>query len=119
MNNPSPAEPVVGDQGSAALGGFAKIADHLNALYPNRPRPISRQLAHKWWMYRHSNGFPEAVNSNGSANGGRGRPLFDIAAVEKWHANYIETRRRQTPLTAQRGPRTAAAEPQVPGSLAA
>lgn len=110
MGSTSPAEPVVGDEGSAGQGGFQKIADHLNMLYPTRPRPISRQLVHKWWMHRHFNAFPEAVNPPGSANGGKGRPLFDITAVETWHAHYIRTRRTQKPLTAQRAQRAAATE---------
>lgn len=94
-----PAEPVVGDNGTGARrGGFAKIAERLNELHPSRQRPVSRQLVHKWWMYRHFNAFPAAIDSTGSpgTSGGKGRPIFDIAAVEAWHAHYIQTRHRPT-----------------------
>jgi len=118
-----PAEPVVGDEG-AGQGGFAKVAEHLNRLYPNRPRLISRQLVHKWWMHRHFNGFPAAIESTGSpgTSGGRGRPVFDIAAVEAWHTHYLQTRHRGAPWTpvqehAQRA--STAGSPKGDDSLAA
>lgn len=88
-----PAEPGAGDDGTARRGGFAKAAERLNELYPVRRRPISRQLVHKWWLFRHSNGFPESVESTGSGNGGKGRPVFDLTAVETWYAKYQDTRR--------------------------
>lgn len=83
-----PAEPVVDDNGESQ-GGFAWIAGQLNDLYPNRPRPISRQLVHKWWVHREWNRFPEAVGMVGS---GRGRPVFSRRAVIKWYVHYRHTR---------------------------
>lgn len=109
-----PAEPVVDDDGTPAQGGFQKVADHLNALYPTRTRPISRQLVHKWWMFRHFNAFPEARDSNGTANGGKGRPLFDIAAVEAWHASYLQHRGAGT-ASPKREQRLTAGEPPADG----
>lgn len=87
-----PAEPATGGDGTAR-GGFAKAAEHLNRLYPTRPRPISRQLVHKWWLYRHFNGFPEAVDATArTANGGKGRPVFDMASVTSWYVSYLRHR---------------------------
>lgn len=87
-----PAEPVVGDKGKDR-GGFAKAAEHLNDLFPVRRRPISRQLVHKWWLFRHSNGFPEAIEkTDGNGNGGKGRPVFDLDAITDWYVRYCDTR---------------------------
>jgi hypothetical protein len=86
-----PAEPVVGDQDRQ--GGFAKTAEHLNELFPNRRRPISRQLVHKWWLYRHLNGFPASKDTSGTVNGGKGRPIFDFDAVDTWYRQSISYRR--------------------------
>lgn len=86
-----PTDPGAGDEGSAR-GGFAKVAEHLNARHPTRVRPISRQLVHKWWRNRHWNRFPEAIEAAGSGNGGRGRPVFDLNATVNWYADYLRTR---------------------------
>lgn len=79
-----PAEPVVGDEGTAQ-GGFAMAAKHLNTLFPVRQRPISRQLVHKWWLFRHFNGFPETIATSGT---GTGRPVFDLNAIATWYTSY-------------------------------
>lgn len=102
MDKEGPAEPVVGDKGTTR-GGFAEVAKHLNREYPVRQRPISRQLVHKWWLYRHSNGFPEAIATSGSS-GGTGRPVFDVTAIIKWYAKYCETRLRHNSLTTRQEP---------------
>lgn len=86
-----PAEPVVGDTGNDR-GGYAKAAERLNEFDPHRPRPISRQLVHKWHFHRHFNGFPAAVETTGSTNG-KGRPVFDLDAVEAWYISYRRHRR--------------------------
>lgn len=91
-----PTEPAAGDAGKAPTGGFAKVAERLNELYPTRPRLISRQLVHKWWFHRHFNRFPDSIDSTGSGNGGKGRPVFDIEAVVAWYADYLRTRHRVT-----------------------
>lgn len=96
-----PAEPDAGDNGGAQRGGFAKVAKHLNELHPERRRPISRQLVHKWWLSRRSNRFPEAVETTGSSNGGRGNHIFDFAAVAVWYAEYRRTRQYE-PRSEQR-----------------
>lgn len=106
-----PAEPVVGDNGKSE-GGFAEIARQLNDLYPNRPRPISRQLVHKWWMFRHYNAFPEAVKTKGSTNG-QGRPVFDVENVIDWYASYL--RHRGAPLYEKKDTVVHTAQPQQPG----
>lgn len=105
-----PAEPVVDDDGTGGRGGFTKVAERLNTLHPTRTRPISRQLVHKWWMYRHFNAFPDAVMSAGTANGGKGRPLFDIPAVEAWYASYRQHRLECTASTRKRTQHVTAAE---------
>jgi hypothetical protein len=104
-----PAEPVVGDDGSAR-GGFAKAAEILNGLFPNRPRPISRQLVHKWWLYRHFNGFPAAIDISGS---GKGRPVFDLDAVAAWYVSY--RRHRGAPGNQEQTIRTTAGTPTADG----
>lgn len=86
-----PAEPAAGDDGPAR-GGFAEAAKHLNRFHPTRQRPISRQLVHKWWLYRHWNDFPEAVDVTGTANGGKGRPVFEMRDVKDWYVSYLRHR---------------------------
>jgi hypothetical protein len=100
-----PTEPVVDDNGESQ-GGFAWIAGQLNALHPNRPRPISRQLVHKWWVHRAYNRFPEAIGKVGS---GKGRPIFSRGAVIKWYDRYRDT--RGTPLEEGAGTHPPALEP--------
>jgi hypothetical protein len=89
-----PAEPGAGDEGTAR-GGFARVAEHLNELYPNRQRPISRQLVHKWHFHRRFNSFPEAIGFKGTGNGGQGRPEFDLGVVTDWYASYRRHRGAQ------------------------
>lgn len=100
-----PTEPGAGDDGTAR-GGFAKVAEHLNELYPNRQRPISRQLVHKWWLYRHFNAFPAAVESKGTTRGGEGRPVFDKAEVARWYASYSRHRGAAAPAAPEQTPHT-------------
>jgi hypothetical protein len=116
-----PAEPVVDDDGTADRGGFAKAAEHLNKLYPTRPRPISRQLVHKWWHYRHFNDFPEAVQTTGTANGGKGRSVFDLTEVENWYASYLRHRGVHSTASQEQTQRITGTEPSTDdkGTLAA
>jgi hypothetical protein len=93
------AELGAGDHKTPRLGGFAKAAERLNREYPGRVRPISRQLVHKWWLFRHSNRFPEAVNATGT---GTGRPEFDLDEVETWYVRYMETRGGTHKISQQR-----------------
>lgn len=96
-----PTEPVGKDKKPE---GFAGIARHLNDIHPNRRRPISRQLVHKWYINRHYNRFPEPVDSSGS---GTGRSLFDPKAVEEWYASHARHHGDSVPQQ-----QTAAAVPQ-------
>lgn len=102
----SPAEPAAGDKGRPTRGGFAEAAKALNREHPNRRRPISRQLVHKWCNHRHFNMFPEPVDWAGSGNGGKGSPVFNIEAVVTWYAEYLRTRRRDE--SAEERPRATA-----------
>lgn len=90
-----PAEPVEDTSESSNYGGFADIAKRLNALHPERPIPISRQLVHRWWQCRGTNKFPEAkiVKING-----RPRSVFDLAEVEQWHTNWLGERGINPPI---------------------
>jgi len=102
-----PAEPAAGDKEDPARGGFAEVAKRLNREDPDRQRPISRQLVHKWWINRHFNRFPEAVETIGSGNGGQGRARFDIETVVDWYIKYRETRHRTTTPQRRTEPPTA------------
>lgn len=86
-----PAEPV--EEGKKKHVGFAAVAQRLNELYPDRKRPISRQLVYKWYTHRGYNRFPGPIGPAG----GNGRPEFDLAAVEKWYAGYWPTHGGQDP----------------------
>ncbi len=86
-----PTEPVVDDKGRTH-GGFSGVAGVLNTLFPNRRRPISRQLVHKWWIFRHDNEFPEAISMVGSTNGGLGRPEFTYADAVAWYQDKRQHR---------------------------
>lgn len=84
MNNDHrPAQPG-GDDKETSSAGFAAVARRLNELFPERPRPISRQLVHKWFLHRHYNGFPAAF----PAGSGMGRPVFDMEAVVDWYISH-------------------------------
>ena len=74
-------------------GGYADIARRLNALHPERPRPISRQLVERWYQCRGSNQFPERHSVE--VAGGRALVLFDLQAVERW---YVRERRGNPPI---------------------
>lgn len=95
-----PAEPAGDDK---ERGGYTEVAKRLNKKYPERKRPISRQLVHKWYMYRHHNGFPAPESMSGS---GTGRPEFNLAGAEEWYVNYrrshgdpqIQQRSTSTPI---------------------
>lgn len=88
-----PAEPA--DKGNSTYGGFADIARRLNALHPERPKPISRQLVERWWKCRESNGMPdrELVEVEG-----RVKALFDLRAVELWHRTQHRARKVNPPI---------------------
>lgn len=79
-----PADPVVDSKGRTQ-GGFTEVAQLLNELFPKRRRPISRQLVHKWWVYRYDNQFPEAIDAVGTSRGGRGCSKFSYTAVVSWY----------------------------------
>jgi hypothetical protein len=81
-----PAEPAGDDKEEQQPRGFAGLARWLNNEYPNRKRPISRQLVHKWFLYRHHNGFPAPVSPPGG--GGSGRPTFDVEEVDRWYFKF-------------------------------
>lgn len=104
MTGNHPAEPVVDGNGKTE-GGFAELARQLNLRHPGRRRPISRQLVHKWWMFRHYNRFPEAIDSRGNTSGGKGRPVFDIDSVVTWYADYRKYHAAQGESTASRSQR--------------
>lgn len=89
------AEPVVDDKGRTQ-GGFSEVAQLLNELFPKRRRPISRQLVHKWWLYRHDNQFPGAIDTVGTSHDGRGCSKFSYTEVVHWyelHRRYRDERR--------------------------
>ncbi len=79
-----PAEPVEDTEESSAYGGFAEIARRWNALHPERPIPVSRQLVHKLWKNRGTNHFPEArlVEIDGKT-----QSAFDLDEAERWYAD--------------------------------
>lgn len=76
-----PAEPVEDD---STHGGFAEIARRLNAFHPERSRPISRQLVHRWFECKGSNRFPEPqlVEINGKP-----RSAYDLDEVQRWYVD--------------------------------
>lgn len=78
-----PAEPAEDDK-EDTCAGFAGLARYLNDEYPGRKRPISRQLVHKWYLYRHHNGFPGPISKSGNG----GRPVFDKEDVDKWYVGF-------------------------------
>lgn len=86
-----PAEPT--EEGNT-YGGFADIARRLNALHPERGKPISRQLVQRWYVCRRSNGMPDRQPIEA---GGKVKLLFDLQAVELWHAARTLTRRPMNP----------------------
>jgi len=79
----NPAEPVVDD---GSYGGYAEIARLLSSLQPERERPYSRQLVHRWYLRRGYNGFPESKRV--VTESGKVKYKFDMAAVERWHHAY-------------------------------
>lgn len=87
-----PAEPV---EDGVTYGGFAEIARRLNARFPERTTPISRQLVAKWYECREFNGFPERRDVE--VGEGRVKALFDLAAVDRWHTAWRLTRVRPAP----------------------
>lgn len=93
----SPAEPVVDDDGS--YGGYADIARVLSAQQPDRERPFSRQLVHRWYLRRGYNGFPESQQVRTKT--GKVRTMFSMEAVEAWHRSYRahhRERRQNSPI---------------------
>lgn len=83
-----PAEPA---EGNSIYGGFADIARRLNALHPERNKPISRQLVERWYKCRKTNNFPERQLVTVK---GKDRHLFDLRLVELWHSTEHKGRRR-------------------------
>lgn len=77
-------------------GGFADIARRLNALHPERSRPISRQLVQRWFVCREANGMPDRQPIE--VEGGKTKPLFDLQAVERWHSTRRRTRESVPPI---------------------
>lgn len=88
-----PAAPA---ESGSPYGGLAEIARRLNALHPERPIPISRQLVSRWYAYREANGFPDIVSYE--KRGARSFPLFDLEAVERWHRGHFGTPIETIPL---------------------
>lgn len=87
-----PAEPV---ENGSTYGGFAEIARRLNALHPERPKPISRQLVHRWFQCRESNGFPATKLVQVDGKWGS---LFNLQAVEDWHSRRERGRSGNHPI---------------------
>lgn len=85
----NPTELVVDDDGKT-YGGFSEIARMLNAQQPDRERPYSRQLVHKWYINRGHNRFPEAHPVR--TRSGRVRLMFNKNVVDDWHRIYRQTR---------------------------
>lgn len=67
--------------------GYAALARRLNKLHPNRRLPISRQLVHRWFLRRETNGFPPPHPI--AAKSGRMKNHFDAEAVERWHITHL------------------------------
>jgi hypothetical protein len=81
-----PAEPT---EEGIDYGGFAAIAARLNALHPERPKPFSRQLVARWFKCRGTNKMPDRQPVE---VGGKTKLLFDLEAVELWHATEHKPR---------------------------
>lgn len=91
----NPTEPVVEDDGS--YKGFSAIARLLSAQQPDRERPYSRQLVHKWYQNRGTNKFPEARQVRTKT--GKVRAMFVMTDVEDWYrTTYPEHRRGHPPV---------------------
>jgi hypothetical protein len=88
-----PAEPA---EEGITYGGFADIARRLNALHPERSKPISRQLVQRWFVCRESNGMPDREPIE--VEGGKVKPLFNLQAVERWHTSRKRTRDPNPPI---------------------
>lgn len=88
-----PAEPVV--SGSSTHGGFADIARRLNALHPEREKPISRQLVERWYKCRDTNRMPERCPVQVD---GKEKVLFNLQAVEQWHTRWLRERGAEPPI---------------------
>lgn len=85
-----PAEPA--EKGITTYGGFAEIARRLNALHPEREKPISRQLVQRWYLCRGSNGMPDRKSVEVE---GKEKVLFNIYDVERWHTRRELLRREK------------------------
>lgn len=92
----NPAEPVVDD---GSYGGFTAIARELSNMHPERTRPFSRQLVHRWYLNREYNDFPEAQPV--LAKSGKIKLWFRLDAVYEWHQSY---RRYRHPRQSGRPP---------------
>jgi hypothetical protein len=81
----NPAEPVVVDDG-ISYGGFTEIARRLSARHPERTRPISRQLVHRWYSTREYNDFPDTVDVR--VRSGKIKAWFIIDEACEWYDGY-------------------------------
>jgi hypothetical protein len=92
LSTHNPAEPVVDD---GSYGGFTAIAQRLSEMHPERARPFSRQLVHRWYLKRDYNDFPEALPVR--ARSGKIKLWFRLEAVDEWHHSYRQHRRLERP----------------------
>lgn len=83
-------------EGISTYGGFAEIARRLNALHPERPKPISRQLVQRWYVCRGTNQFPDRQPV--TLESGKIKQLFDLQAVERWHGGRKRTQDAKPPI---------------------
>lgn len=87
-----PADPA---EHVSTYGGFAEIARRINALHPERPVPISRQLVAKWYECREVNGMPDR---HPVQVGGKIKTLFHLDSVVRWHTNKSAGRPVNPPI---------------------
>jgi hypothetical protein len=73
----------------STYGGFADIARRLNALHPERQKPISRQLVQRWFTCREVNNFPEATLVKVKGKWGS---LFDVEEAVRWYIDRERSR---------------------------
>lgn len=85
----NPAEVV--DNADGLYAGYAAIARHLSALNPERPRPVSRQLVHRWYQRSGYNNLPAPCRVR--VRSGKVKLMFDVTAVEQWYRLYRMTRK--------------------------
>lgn len=74
--------------------GYTVIAKRLSAQHPERTRPFSRQLVHRWFLRRAYNDFPAPHMV--TMDNGKVKKLFLWKAVEEWHRTYRAHHQQKT-----------------------